>query len=108
VVHAGFSDICIGSNVTIGHGSMIHGAKIGSNVLIGMHTVLDRLSEVEDFCIIGAYSLMKDNFKIPGRSLGVGIPVKIIRPLTAEEIERIFSASRTYVELGKEFKKQGL
>lgn len=108
VVHAGFSDLTIGSNVTIGHGSVIHGAKIGNNVLIGMHTVFDRLSEVEEFCIIGAYSLVRDEIKIPGRSLAVGIPVRIIRPLKAEEIERILSASRTYVELGKEFKRQGL
>jgi carbonic anhydrase/acetyltransferase-like protein (isoleucine patch superfamily) len=108
VIHSGFSDLSIGDNVTIGHGAMIHSAKIGNHVLIGMHTVLDRLSEVGDFCIIGAYSMVKDNFKIPERSLAVGIPVKIIRPLNTEEIERILSASSTYVELGKEFKEQGL
>ena len=108
VVHSGFSDLIIGNHVTIGHGSIIHGAKIGDHVLIGMHTVLDTLSEVEDFCMIGAFSMVKDHFKIPERSLAIGIPAKIIRPLKEEEMKRILSASHTYAELAKEFKKHGL
>src|SRR5512147_2173470 len=54
VVHPGFCDLYIGNNVTIGHASVIHCARIGDNVLIGMHTVLDNQSEIEDFCMIGA------------------------------------------------------
>src|SRR5512136_601172 len=76
VIHAGFSDANIGNNVTIAHGSMIHCASIGNNVLIGMHTVLNNQSEIEDFCMIGAYSMVKDHFKVPGKSLAIGIPAK--------------------------------
>jgi len=108
VVHAGFSDINIGNNVTIAHGSMIHCARIGNHVFIGMHTVLNNQSEIEDFCVIGAYSMVKDNFKVPARSLAVGIPVRIVRALNDQELERILSGSNFYVELGKEFKKYGL
>jgi len=108
VVHAGFSDIHIGDNVTIAHGSMIHCARIGNNVLIGMHAVLGNQSEIEDFCMVGAYSMVKDHFKVPPGSLAVGIPVKILRALNEKELERISSASRTYVELAKEFKKYRL
>jgi carbonic anhydrase/acetyltransferase-like protein (isoleucine patch superfamily) len=108
VVHAGFSDANIGSNVTIAHGSMIHCARIGDNVFIGMHAVLGNQSEIEDFCMIGAYSMVKDHFKVPTNSLAVGIPVRIVRALNDGELERISSAGRTYVELAKEFKKYGL
>jgi carbonic anhydrase/acetyltransferase-like protein (isoleucine patch superfamily) len=108
VVHAGFSDVTIGNNVTIAHGSMIHCARIGNNVLIGMHTVLNNQSEIEDFCMVGAYSMVKDHFKVPARSLAVGIPVRIVRALNDQELERILSGSNFYVELAKEFKKYEL
>lgn len=108
VVHAGFSDINIGNNVTIAHGSMIHCARIGSNVFIGMHAVLGNQSEIEDFCMVGAYSMVKDHFKIPTNSLAVGIPVRIVRVLNDRELERISNGSKFYVELAKEFKKYGL
>jgi len=108
VVHAGFSDVAIGNNVTIAHGSMIHCARIGNHVFIGMHTVLNNQSEIDDFCMIGAYSMVKDHFKVLTRSLAVGIPVKIVRALNDQELERILSGSNFYVELAKEFKKSGL
>jgi carbonic anhydrase/acetyltransferase-like protein (isoleucine patch superfamily) len=108
VVHAGFSDVTIGNNVTIGHGSIIHGVRIGSNVFIGMHTVLNNQSEIEDFCLVGAYSMVKDSFKVPARSLAVGIPARIKRELNDRELEQILSGSNFYVELAKEFKKYGL
>jgi carbonic anhydrase/acetyltransferase-like protein (isoleucine patch superfamily) len=108
VVHAGFSDLTLGDNVTIAHGSMIHCARIGNNVLIGMHTVLSNQSEIEDSCMIGAHSMVKDHFKVPTKSLALGIPAKIVRALNDRELERITNGSRTYVELAKEFKKYGL
>jgi carbonic anhydrase/acetyltransferase-like protein (isoleucine patch superfamily) len=108
VVHAGFSDVNIGNNVTIGHGSMIHCARIGNNVFIGMHAVLGDRSEIEDFCMIGACSMVKDHFKVPTHSLVVGIPARIVRALSDRELERISNGSHTYLELAKEFKKSGL
>jgi len=105
VVHAGFSDVIIGSHVTIAHGSMIHCARIGNHVLIGMHAVLGNQSDIEGFCMIGAYSMIKDYFKVPTRSLAIGIPAKIVRALNERELERISNGSHFYVELAKEFKK---
>ncbi len=105
VVHAGFSDVIIGNNVTIGHGSTIHCARIGNNVFIGMHAVLGNQSEIGDFCMIGAYSLVKDHFRVLTRSLALGIPARIVRALNPEELERILNGSRTYVELARDFKK---
>jgi len=108
VVHAGLSDLIIGNNVTIGHGSVIHCAKIGDNVLVGMHTALMNFSEIGDFSIIGTHSMVIDNFKVPARSLAIGVPATIKRRLKSKEINRIISASETYMELSREFKRQGL
>jgi phenylacetic acid degradation protein len=58
--------------------------------------------------MIGAHSMVKDHFKVPTKSLALGIPAKIVRALNDRELERITNGSRTYVELAKEFKKYGL
>jgi carbonic anhydrase/acetyltransferase-like protein (isoleucine patch superfamily) len=108
VIHAGISGVIIGNNVTIGHGSVIHCARIGDNVLIGMNTTLNNFSEIGGFCIIGAHSMIKDNFKVPSRSLAVGVAARAKRTLNNKEIDEIISASIFYVDFSREFKKQGL
>ena len=108
VIHAGVADVIIGDNVTVGHGSVVHCFRIGSNVLIGMHTSLGMFVEIGNDCIIGAHSMVKDHLKIPARSLVVGVPARVKRPVNRKEIERILSGANFYVELSRDFKKQGL
>jgi carbonic anhydrase/acetyltransferase-like protein (isoleucine patch superfamily) len=108
VIHAGMADVMIGDNVTVGHGSIVHCAKIGNNVLIGMHATLGFFSEIGDYCIIGAHSMVKDNFKIPSNSLVMGVSAKIKRFLNKKEIDRITSAAGFYAELSRDFKEEGL
>ncbi len=108
VIHAGVADVIIGDNVTVGHGSVIHCFRIGNNVLIGMHTSLGMFVEIGDNCIIGAHSMVKDNLKIPPRSLVMGVPARIKRTVNRKEIERIVSGANFYVDLSRDFKKEGL
>ncbi len=68
----------------IGHGAIIHGARIGRNCLIGMNAVVLDEVELGDECIIGALTLVKAREKIPARSLVVGNPGKILREVTDE------------------------
>jgi carbonic anhydrase/acetyltransferase-like protein (isoleucine patch superfamily) len=108
VIHAGIADVIIGNNVTVGHGSIIHCARIGNNVLIGMNTTLGIFAEIGDDCMIGAHSMVNDHFKIPPRSLVIGVPARIKRAVNRKEIERILSGADFYVDLSRDFKKQGL
>lgn len=73
--------IIVGSNVTVGHGVIIHGANISSNVLIGMGAIILNNSRIGEGCVIGAGALIKENEKIPPFSLVVGIPGKLRRNL---------------------------
>jgi carbonic anhydrase/acetyltransferase-like protein (isoleucine patch superfamily) len=52
--------------------------------------------------------MVKDHFKIPARSLVVGVPARIKRAVNRKEIERIISGANFYVDLSRDFKKQGL
>ena len=108
VIHAGVADVIIGNNVIVGHGSVIHCSRIGNNVLIGMNTTLGIFAEIGDDCMIGAHSMVKDHSKIPLRSLVVGVPARIKRTVSRKEMERIISGANFYVDLSREFKKEGL
>jgi phenylacetic acid degradation protein len=68
----------------IGHGAIIHGARIGANSLIGMNAVLMDEVDVGRECIIGALSFVKAGEKIPPRSLMAGNPAKILKEVTDE------------------------
>jgi len=93
----------IGKYVTVGHGSILHGCKIGDNSLIGMgSTILDN-AEIGEFTLIGAGSLVTENKKIPSGVLCMGRPAKIIRNLTDEEKENIKLNAQEYITLSKEY-----
>jgi phenylacetic acid degradation protein/carnitine operon protein CaiE len=68
----------------IGHGGIIHGATIGRNCLVGMNSVIMDGAEVGDECIVGALSFIKAGEKIPGRSVVVGNPAKIVKEVSEE------------------------
>lgn len=70
----------------VGHGAIIHGAVIGRNCLIGMNTVVMDNVELGDECIVGALSFIKQDEKIPPRSLLTGNPAKIIKQVSDEMI----------------------
>ena len=108
VIHAGVADVIIGDHVIVGHGSVVHCARIGNNVLVGMNATLGILAEIGDDCMIGAHSMVKDNSKIPSRSLVVGVPARIKRRINRKEMERIISGANFYVNLSRDFKKHGL
>ncbi len=107
VVHTGIP-LIIGSNVHIGHGAVVHGAKVGDNTLIGNNaTILDG-AEVGDFCIIGANSLVSEGMKIPDRSFAVGVPAQIKGEALPAQIARVEMGVKAYVELTRKYKQQPL
>ena len=66
----------------VGHGAVVHGADVGENVLIGMNAVLMDEVLIEEECIIGALSFVKARMHVPRRSLLVGNPGKVIKPVS--------------------------
>ena len=100
----GMSDAIIGSNVTVGHRAIIHGCSIGDCSLIGMGaTILDN-AQVGERCIIGAHSLVPKGMVIPPRSLVMGTPAKIVRPITPEEEASLLESALGYQNLGATYR----
>lgn len=79
-------DTVVGSNANIGHGAVLHGCLIGRGALVGMNSVVNDNAEVGDDAVIAALAFVKAEAKIPPRSLAAGIPARVLRPLTDDEI----------------------
>jgi carbonic anhydrase/acetyltransferase-like protein (isoleucine patch superfamily) len=87
----------IGDEVVIGHGAIVHGCTLESRCLIGIGaTVLDG-AVVESGAQVGAGALVPPGMRVPSGSLVVGVPAKVLRPLSAEEVALIPEIAERYV-----------
>ena len=96
----------IGSEVTIGHNAIIHGATIEDRCLIGMGAIIMDNAVVGEGSIVGAGAVVPPNMIIPPRSLVVGLPAKIVRQTTDEELEMIIGRAQHYIDFSQKYKNQ--
>lgn len=87
----------IGSGVTVGHRCVLHGAKIGDGSLVGMGAILLAGSVIGEECLIAAGAVVKEGMVVPPRSLVVGIPGRIVRTVTDEEVASFQGSAAGYV-----------
>lgn len=78
----------IEDGVVVGHRATLHGRRIGTDTLVGMGATLLSGCEIGPECLIAAGTLVPEGRKIPPRSLVMGVPGKILRPTTDEDLER--------------------
>lgn len=106
VIHTdkGF-DTIVEEGVSIGHRAIIHGARIGKNSLVGMGAILMNGAVIGENCVIGAGSVITENTEIPDNSLVVGIPGKVIKKVSQEQITGNEKNALMYVEEGQEYKE---
>ncbi len=89
----------IGSDVTIGHGAIVHGVKVGDFALIGMGAILLGGSTVGEGAIVGAGAVVLENQTIPPFSVAVGAPARVVKSLDpAERREAARHHAAGYVE----------
>jgi len=88
----------IADEVTIGHGVIAHGCTIGRAALIGMGSrVLDG-AVIGELALVGAGALVSEGMHVPPRTLVVGVPAKVKRELTSDELARLEGSWKHYVE----------
>src|SRR5882672_3458756 len=89
--------VVLGKGVTIGHGAILHGARIGDYSLIGMGAILLDGCLIGKECLIGAGALVSEGMKIPPRSLVLGIPARVKRSLHREELALLHQRPKDYI-----------
>lgn len=97
--------LTLGEKVTIGHSAVVHGADIGDNVVVGMHATLLNGCKIGKNSIIGAGALVREGQIIPENSLVVGMPAKVLREVSPEQIADNTWNADHYIELAQEHKK---
>ncbi|MBY0549219.1 MAG: gamma carbonic anhydrase family protein [Candidatus Obscuribacterales bacterium] len=98
--------VIIGNRVTVGHGVIIHGCDIGDDCLIAMGAIVLDGAVIDPGCIIGAGTLIPPDMRVPAGSLVLGSPGKVVRQLTEQDLRRIESGWRNYVEYRREYMEE--
>lgn len=97
----------IGDDVTIGHSAVIHGCTIHDRVLIGMGVILLNGATIGEDSIVAAGTLVPEGTTIPPRSMVMGLPGKVRRPLSDGEVASILDYSRNYVRYRLDYMVRG-
>jgi phenylacetic acid degradation protein len=89
-------DLVIGPDGHIGHGAVIHGARVGTNVMVGMNSVIMDHAIIGVSSIIAAMSFVKSGAEIPALHMAAGIPARVVRELTDDELAIKIESTRQY------------
>lgn len=89
----------IGNHVSVGHGAVLHGCTIGDGALIGMNATVLNGAVIGAGSLIAANALVLEGTEVPPGSLVAGVPGKVRRPLTPEEIGHCRQNAATYTRL---------
>jgi carbonic anhydrase/acetyltransferase-like protein (isoleucine patch superfamily) len=94
----------IGSGVTIGHAAVVHGALVEDDVLIGIWAKILSGAKIGRESILGAGTLVTGGTVVPPRSLVLGLPGRVVRLLTEEEVASIKSGAARYVHYSAHYR----
>ena len=99
------SPLVVGERVTVGHGCILHGCRIGDGALIGMGSTILNDARIGRNCLVGANALITEGKEFGDGMLIVGSPARAIRPLTPDELARMAESPGRYVERGTIYHK---
>jgi phenylacetic acid degradation protein len=83
----------------VGHGAVLHGCRIGRNAMVGMNAVVMDNAVIGEESIVAALAFVKADMQVPPRSLVAGMPGKVIRTLSQQEIDWKTNGTRVYQSL---------
>jgi phenylacetic acid degradation protein len=94
-------DTVVGAEVTVGHGAVLHGCVVRRGALIGMNAVVNDNAEVGEDAMVAALAFVKAEARIPARVLAAGIPARVLRSLSDEEVRWKDDNMRLYQQLAE-------
>lgn len=100
VLHADTGYPCtVGAGVSVGHSAVVHGATVGDGCLVGMSATIMNGSVIGEQSLVAAGALVLEGTQVPPRSLVAGVPAKVRRELTDEEVAGLKKNADTYLGL---------
>ncbi len=83
----------------IGHGAILHGCVVARNALVGMNAVVNDNALIGESAIVAAMAFVKAGMVVPPRTLVAGVPAKVVRALTEQELAWKIEGTESYQEL---------
>jgi len=83
----------------IGHGAILHGCIVRRNALVGMNAVINDNAQIGESAIVAAMAFVKAGMIVPPRTLVAGVPAKVVRALTEQELAWKVEGTQSYQEL---------
>ncbi|WP_461635058.1 gamma carbonic anhydrase family protein [Glutamicibacter soli] len=100
VLHADAGFPCtLGAGVSVGHAAVVHGATVGNGCLVGMSATIMNGAVIGEQSLVAAGALVLEGTQVPPRSLVAGVPAKVRRELTEEEVASLKKNADTYLGL---------
>ena len=94
-------DTVVGPEATVGHGAVLHGCVVRRGALIGMNAVVNDNAEVGEDAMVAALAFVRAEARIPPRALAAGVPARVLRSLTDEEVRWKDDNMRLYQRLAE-------
>lgn len=102
VLHTGPGlDVVLGRGVSVGHGAIVHGCMVGDGCMIGMNATVLNGAVIGPGCLIAAGALIPERAQIPAGSLVMGVPGRVVRPVSPEQTAFIVANEQEYRKLAK-------
>jgi carbonic anhydrase/acetyltransferase-like protein (isoleucine patch superfamily) len=102
IIHTDFGEpMDIEDGVVVGHRATLHGRVIGKGTLVGMGATLLARCEIGPECLIAAGSLVTEGKKIPPRSVVMGMPGRVIRQASDEDLARSAEIAAHYLDMAR-------
>ena len=95
--------LVIGNDVTVGHRVVLHGCTIKDRVLVGMGAIIMDGAEIGEDSLVGAGALVTEQTVVPPKSLILGSPAKVKRPVTEKELAWIRESAKNYVQYARQY-----
>ncbi len=99
--------VLMGSDVSVGHGAILHGCTIGDRVLVGMGAIVLNGARVGSGTVIGAGAVVTEGMEVPEGSVVVGVPGKVIKKSSEAQLQQILANAASYVQLAQEYALHG-
>lgn len=94
-------DLEIADDVSVGHRAVVHCRRVGTRTLIGTGAIVLDDAEIGADCVIAAAALVPPGVIVPPGSVVVGVPGRVVRPVTEKDREYIRFVTERYLDLGR-------
>jgi carbonic anhydrase/acetyltransferase-like protein (isoleucine patch superfamily) len=95
--------VLMGSDVSVGHGAILHGCSIANRVLVGMGAIVLNGARIGEDSLLGAGTVVTEGTVIPPGSVVVGVPGKVVKAVSPVQRSHIIENARNYWNLARSY-----